>query len=131
MGELRMFVNGQAMSGGSISGALADATLLGAAITAPEYRFYSVRDEFPGLYPDTDDGTSVPGELYALSYETLRDALLPREPPELELTVIRMADGSAALAMRMREDRLGDPGVVDISDRGGWHAHLAGVRGAS
>jgi len=127
--ELRMFVNGQAMSGGSINGALSDAEFLGAASTAPEYRFYSVRDEFPGLYPAAAGGASVPGELYTLSYETLRDRLLPSEPPELELTVIRMADGTPSLSMRMRTDRLDDRGVVDISDRGGWLAHLAAVQG--
>jgi hypothetical protein len=41
-----------------------------------------------------------------------------------------MDDGSPSLSMRMREDRLGDPGVTDISDRGGWLAHLAAVNGA-
>src|SRR5262245_38650777 len=65
---VRMFVNGQAMSGGSIHAPLADAEFLGPVRTAPRYRFWSFRDEFPGLEPVAASGWSVPGELYAVSY---------------------------------------------------------------
>jgi gamma-glutamylcyclotransferase (GGCT)/AIG2-like uncharacterized protein YtfP len=123
MERLTMFVNGQAMSGGSISDALAEATFLGAVSTAPLYRFYSVRDEFPGLYPCEDGGRSVPGELYEVSYRILRERLLPKEPAELELTVIALEDGRGSLSMRMREDAITAPGVKDISDHGGWRAY--------
>lgn len=124
MSTLRMFVNGQALSGGSLNHALAEAEFLGPATTAPIYRFYSVRDEFPGLYPVAEGGYGIPGELYALTYDTLRESLLPNEPPELELTVIKLEDGSGSLSMRMRDDELAGDGVVDISDRGGWRAYL-------
>lgn len=119
-----MFVNGQAMSGGVLNHALAAATFLGPAETAPAYRFFSVRDEFPGLYPVTSGGVAVPGELYEVDYVTLRTSLLPNEPPELELTVIELADGSGSLCMRMREECVALAGVTDISDRGGWRAYL-------
>jgi hypothetical protein len=122
---IRMFVNGQAMSGGSLSGALAGGRFLGATDTAPLYRFFSVRDEFPGLIKVAVGGVAVPGELYEIGYEVLRDGLLPREPVELELGVIQLADGSGSLSMRMRDAALHLPGVVDISDAGGWHAYLA------
>lgn len=125
MTTIRMFVNGQAMSGGSLSNALDDATYLGAATTAARYRFLSVRDEFPGLHPVEADGVSVPGELYELSYATLREKLLPREPAELELGVIEMSDGTGSLSMRMRAEAITAPGVIDISDAGGWHTYLA------
>ena len=69
----------------------------------------------------------MPGELYAVSYQTLREKLLPREPAELELTLIKLADGSGSLCMRMREEALTAPGVRDISDRDGWRAYLASV----
>lgn len=127
METLRMFVNGQAMSGGSLNEALEGAEFLGPAETAPRYRFYSVRDEFPGLHPVPSGGRSVPGELYAVTYEILREHLLPGEPPELELGVVELADGSGTLCMRMRVESLDLPGVVDISDAGGWRAHLAAV----
>lgn len=120
---VRMFVNGQAMGGGSINFALQGATFLGAIRTAPCYRFYSVRDEFPGLYPATA-GERIIGEIYELSYAQLREELLPNEPEELELTVIKLEDGTGTLSMRIREAALGDPGVVDITRYGGWLKYL-------
>jgi hypothetical protein len=132
---VRMFVNGQAMRGGSLSDALDDAVFIGPAQTAPAYRFFSVRDEFPGLWPVPTGGRTVPGEIYELPYAMLRDRLLPREPEELELTVIELADGSGSLSMRMREAALTLRGVVDISDAGGWlgyrSALAARLRGSS
>ncbi|MET3805800.1 hypothetical protein ABIB25_002804 [Nakamurella sp. UYEF19] len=125
MSTIRMFINGQALSGGSLHHALDGGTLLGAALTAPRYRFFSVRDEFPGLHPVTEGGVAVLGELYEVSYELLRESLLPQEPAELELGVIEMGDGTGSLAMRMRAEALGRDDVVDISDAGGWLAHLA------
>lgn len=120
---VRMFVNGQAMTGGSIHAPLAGAEFLGPVRTAPRYRFWSFRDEFPGLEPVTTGGWSVPGELYAVSYAVLRDRLLPLEPPELELTVIELADGSGSLSMRVRPDALA--GAVEIRHPDGWRGHLA------
>ncbi|MGC5012335.1 allophanate hydrolase-related protein [Streptosporangium sp. DT93] len=128
MESLRMFVNGQAMSGGSLNTALSGARFVGPAETAPRYRFYSVREEFPGLYPAASAGLAgyaVPGELYEVSYRILREHLLPNEPEELELGVIELSDGSGSLSMRMRDASLTLPGVVDISEAGGWRAHLA------
>lgn len=121
---VRMFVNGQAMRGGSLSDALDESTFLSEASTAGMYRFYSVRDEFPGLYPVNTGGRSVPGELYEVSYSLLRERLLPREPAELELTVIELEDGSGSLCMKMRVDALDLPDVVDITAAGGWRAYL-------
>lgn len=123
MASVTMFVNGQAMSGGTLHDALHRARFRGAVHTAPGYRFYSVRDEFPGLHPVTTGGVAVPGELYEVDYDLLRDELLPREPEELELGVIELADGSGSLSMRMRRSALDAPGVIDISDRGGWIAY--------
>ncbi|WNK19782.1 hypothetical protein P1P91_13250 [Halomonas piscis] len=124
--KVRMFVNGQALAGGSINFALAGSTFLGQASTAPSYRFYAVRDEFPGLVPAHEGGASIPGELYELSYAQLRESLLPNEPEELELMVIELADGSGSLSMRLREALIDGPDVVDITHRGGWLAYQAG-----
>ena len=126
MDQIRMFVNGQAMSGGSLSDALGGAEFLGPVLTAPRYRFFSVRDEFPGLHPVEHGGEAVPGELYSLPYAMLREKLLPREPAELELGVIELADGSGSLSMRMRAWALEADGVSDISTAGGWLTYLAG-----
>ncbi|WP_253273019.1 gamma-glutamylcyclotransferase [Halomonas sp. PR-M31] len=124
--KLRMFVNGQAMSGGAINFSLKGAAFLGNVKTAAKYRFYSVRDEFPGLFPAAENGSMVPGELYEVSYKQLRERLLPNEPEELELTVIELEDGSGSLSMRLRDTALDLPGVIDISEKGGWLAYRAG-----
>jgi hypothetical protein len=118
-----MFVNGQGMSGGEFNDSFAEAVFLGEVRTAPKYRFYSVRDVFPGLHPAKADGRSVPGELYELPYLMLAERLLPREPGELELTIVELEDGSGALSMRMRDAAVPAPDVIDISDAGGWRAY--------
>lgn len=131
MDTVRMFVNGQAMRGGSLHDALDEARFLGPALTAPRYRFFSVRDEFPGLHSVGEAGFAVPGEIYEMPYAMLRDRLLPREPEELELGVIELSDGRGSLSMRMRGWALDADGVTDISEAGGWLAYLAAIRGTA
>ncbi len=97
---------------------------LGEVQTAPKYRFFSVRDEFPGLLPvGPDHGDSVRGELYDVPLEVLRDAFLPDEPPELELGIVELADGRGTLCMVLRAveaDR-----HRDITAHGGWRPYRA------
>ena len=59
-----LFVNGEGMSGGKVHYSIEGHPFLGAARTAPRYRFFSVRDELPGLWPVAEDGASIDGELY-------------------------------------------------------------------
>jgi gamma-glutamylcyclotransferase (GGCT)/AIG2-like uncharacterized protein YtfP len=124
---VRMFVNGQAMSGGSLHETLRSGRLIEAVRTAPRYQFWSVRDEFPALQPVASDGWDVPGELYEISLAALRTDLLPREPPELELTVIELGDGTDALSMRLRPGLEGGPGLVRITEPGGWRTYVGKV----
>lgn len=121
-----MFLNGTAMSGQKDHAAITGATLLGVVSTAPHYRFFAVRDEFPGLLPVESGGAQIAGELYEMTDELLLDTLLPQEPRELELGSIELADGSTVRAMILRPDRLtaGDK-IVDIADFGGWRAYQA------
>ncbi len=121
MATVRMFVNGQAMRGGSLAPALAEAEFLGEVRTAPRYRFRSFGD-FPGLVPVTEGGAAIAGELYAVDYAHLRERLLPGEPAELELSVIELADGSGTCSMVVRT---GETGGEDITDHGGWRSWLA------
>jgi hypothetical protein len=125
--RVRMFVNGEAMSGRRLNAHLSEAVFRGPRHTAARYLFYSVRDEFPGLHPVPAGGVAVPGELYEVSYAVLRERLLPAEPPELELGIIELDDGTGSLAMRMRADAVAAPGVTDISHRGGWLRYLGQV----
>jgi hypothetical protein len=122
-----LFVNGEGMRGGSVHPSIAGHPFLGEATTAPRYRFYSVGDRFPALWPVDEGGVPVPGELYDVPLTVVRDAFIPSEPPELELSVVELADGSAALAVVLRAGVLGSPDLVDISASGGWRAYRAGA----
>ena len=126
-----MFVNGQAMSGGPLNDALASARFLGPVRTAARYRFFSYRDEFPGLVSVPEAGRSIPGEIYEVSYAQLRDKLLPREPDVLELAVIELEDGRGCLSMVCRRLPEVDDTVREITAAGGWREHLASLAGRS
>jgi gamma-glutamylcyclotransferase (GGCT)/AIG2-like uncharacterized protein YtfP len=121
---IRMFVNGQAMSGGVLNSALDGAMFLGEIKTAKRYRFYSFNDEFPGLYEDDKNGDSILGELYKVSYSQLRDKLLPNEPKELELSVIELEDGTGSLSLIVRDEPLETPNLINITHFKGWLAYL-------
>lgn len=76
-----------------------------------------------------ESGTAqVVGELYDLPLTVLREHLVPAEPPELEIGVVELEDGSAALATVLRDSmmeillRSGD--IRDISYLGDWRAFL-------
>lgn len=120
-----MFLNGDGMRGGRAHHTIEGVPLVGERRTAPCYRFYSIRDEFPGLYPDPEGGP-VLGELYDVPMAPLR-ALLATEPPELELSVIELEDGELSFAMVVR-DAEHDRGIHrDITSYGGWRAYRASL----
>jgi gamma-glutamylcyclotransferase (GGCT)/AIG2-like uncharacterized protein YtfP len=120
-----MFLNGGGMRGGPLHHQLRGATLLRAATSAPKYRYFSVGDRFPAMFAVPEDGCAVVGEVYDLPLEVLRDHLLPAEPPELELDVIELSDGTACLATVLRREFADAPGLTDISEIGDWRAYLA------
>jgi len=112
------------MRGGRVHHSIAEHPFLGEVRTAPRYRFYAVDDRFPALWPVNEGGVSVPGELYDVPLEVVRDRFIPIEPPELELGVIELGDGSAALAVILRADvHEHGQGLVDISEHGGWRRY--------
>src|SRR6202012_1497093 len=84
-----MFLNGDGMRGGRAHYTIEGVPLIGERRTAPIYRVFSVRDEFPALYPVSDEGGPVLGELYDVPMGPL-SALLATEPPELELSIIEL-----------------------------------------
>lgn len=119
-----MFLNGTAMAGQKDHTCHAGSTFLGPAQTAARYRFFSIRDEFPGLFPVPSAGRMIEGELYDIPDSILHQRLLPAEPRELELGTIQLCDGEAVHAMLLRPERL-VPGarVVDISELGGFRSY--------
>jgi hypothetical protein len=125
-----LFVNGGGMRGGNIHHTIEGLPFLGAARTAPRYRFFSVRDEFPGLWRVDEGGVSIEGKLYDVPLHVIRDRFVPAEPPELELGVLELEDGGSALVVLMRKEAVesGD-GLTDISEYGGWRAYRASKDG--
>ena len=119
-----MFLNGTAMSGQKDHGAHAGSTFLGPARTTARYRFFAVRDEFPGLLPVASGGRCIDGELYDIPDDVLHDHLLPSEPAELEFGEIELIDGETVRAMLLVPSRIQDGDkVVDIAELGGFRAY--------
>lgn len=118
----RMFLTGTAMSGGADHHLVGDAPMITATTTAPRYRFVAVGGGYPAL-EDVGDGAAVTGELYELSYEQLREVLLPGEPAGLELGVIELADGSGSFAMVLRRRYDDPPELTDISELASWRRY--------
>ena len=98
---VHMFLNGGAMRGGPLHDMLCGAPLVAETRSAAAYRFYSVADRFPAMDPTDTDGRAVTGEVYDVSLDVLHDSLLPAEPVELELGVIRLENGEACLAIML------------------------------
>lgn len=119
----RMFLNGTAMAGGADHHLVGGAPLVAATRTAPRYRFHAVGGRYPALEDVGAGGAAVEGEVYELSYEQLREVLLPGEPDGLELGVIELADGSGSLAMVLRKPYADAPELTDISELGSWRAY--------
>jgi hypothetical protein len=125
-----LFVNGGGMRGGEVHYSIEGLPFLGEARTAPRYRFFSVRDEFPGLWPVDEGGVSIAGELYDVPLDVIRDRFIPAEPPELELSVVELDDGSSALVVLVRANFYeSGEGLKDISEYGGWRAYRASMSG--
>ena len=122
-----MFLNGGGMRGGPLHPMLQGAQLVRAARTAAKYSFYSINDQYPAMEPG--GGHSVAGEVYDLPLEVLRDHLLPVEPPELELSVVELDDGTASLGMVLRQTFIGAAVLADISEIGDWRAYQAARSG--
>jgi gamma-glutamylcyclotransferase (GGCT)/AIG2-like uncharacterized protein YtfP len=118
-----MFLNGGAMRGEPLHHLLGGAQLVAETTTAPKYRFYSVGDACPALYPVAHGGAAVAGELYDLPLDVLRDRVLPAEPHELELGVIELADGSSSFAMLLRRPYTSHARLTDITEFGDWRAY--------
>ncbi|KAA0021777.1 allophanate hydrolase-related protein [Antrihabitans cavernicola] len=120
-----LFCNGGAMRGGNLHHNVSAHPFVGQVRTAPIYRFFSVRDEFPALLLTESGGAAIEGELYDVPMQDIRTDFLPEEPAELELTVIQLEDGRSVLAVGLR------PGLVDgiadqlteITDQGGWRKY--------
>lgn len=123
-----MFLTGDGMSDGPLHHHISGALLIGERRTAPRYRLYSVRDEFPALRPVSEAGQPILGELYDVPMDRLWD-LLAHEPPELELSMVELdaqvagAQPAAKLSFGMVLRRGERSEYADITHHGGWLAY--------
>ena len=77
-----LFVNGTLMRGLQLNGNLTGARFIGEGRTMPCYRIHTIGDVHPGMYRDDHVGSSVPGELYDVPDDLLKQ-IEEREPPGL------------------------------------------------
>lgn len=125
-----LFLNGEGMRGGVVHHNIEPYPFLGEVRTAARYRFYSVRDEFPGLAPAAGgEGVEIPGELYDVPLSTIGEAFMPAEPDELELGVVELSDGSHALGVRLRPGEAESGRHREISGYDGWRAYRSAGSG--
>ena len=118
------------MRGGPLHHLLDGAPLVASTATAPRYRFYAVGERCPALSPVAHGGARVAGETYEVTLDVLRDRLLPAEPPELELGVIELDDGSSSLAMLLRRPYTSYVGLTDITEHGSWESYQSSKEAA-
>jgi gamma-glutamylcyclotransferase (GGCT)/AIG2-like uncharacterized protein YtfP len=119
-----IFLNGGGMRGGPLHHQLQGAPLVRTARSAPKYRYFSVGDRFPAMREVGPGGCRVTGEVYDVPLEVLLHHLLPAEPPELELGIIELDDGTACLATVLRREYAQTAELADISSFGDWRAYL-------
>ncbi|GAA3586702.1 gamma-glutamylcyclotransferase [Amycolatopsis ultiminotia] len=122
-----MFLNGGAMRGEPLHHLLDGAPLVAETSTAAKYRFYSVGGQCPALVPVAHGGAAITGEVYDVPLDVLRDRVLPAEPPELELGVLELADGSSAFGMLLRRPQTSHVPLRDITEIGDWRTFRAGA----
>ena len=110
------------LRGGNLHHTVSQHLFLGAVTTAPKYRFFSVRGEFPALLLSESGGAAIEGELYDVPMNNIRTDFLPEEPVELELTVVELADGRSVLAVALRPGLVGSIAdqLTDITQEGSW-----------
>lgn len=124
-----MFLNGGGMRGGPVHAHIEGVPLVAEVRTAPLYRFYSIRDEYPALYPaglNHAGGREIAGELYDVPMPRLR-SLLASEPPELELSIVELSGARLSFGMILRDAEHRRGGYRDITGYGGWRAYRAAL----
>jgi hypothetical protein len=118
-----------AVDGGLMRGLKANATMAAAGArfvretrTAPRYRLYSMRDEYPALEPVADGrGGAITVEVWSVTPAGLIQ-IYRREPPWLGLAWITLADGASILGVV--GEVAGVEGQRDITSWGGWRAYI-------
>jgi gamma-glutamylcyclotransferase (GGCT)/AIG2-like uncharacterized protein YtfP len=117
-----LFVNGTLMRGLKLHANLDGAEFLGAFLTAPIYRIYSIDDIHPGMFEVASGGVAVAGELYRVPAEVWA-RIEAGEPPDLFRGPVRLADGREVDGILYPRD-LAESRHRDISSYGDWRSYV-------
>jgi gamma-glutamylcyclotransferase (GGCT)/AIG2-like uncharacterized protein YtfP len=124
MNSLRLAVNGTLMRGLELNPNLlrAGAIFIRETKTAPIYRLWSIRDQYPAMLRVNSGGSAIAIELWSLSAEGLA-AVLSAEPPGLTVGKVRLNDGSEVLGILGESFLCEDQ--IEITSYGGWRQYRA------
>jgi gamma-glutamylcyclotransferase (GGCT)/AIG2-like uncharacterized protein YtfP len=117
-----LFVNGTLMRGLKLNANLNGATFLGAFLTAPKYRIFSINDIHPAMFEVEEGGISVPGELYDLPDEVW-ERVEAGEPPNLYRGPVELEDGRIVPGILFPRDVIEAAGYREITEFGGWREY--------
>jgi len=126
--DIALAVNGTLMRGLALNGNLiaAGARFLREALTAPEYRLWSIGDRHPAMLRVRSGGAGIACEVWSVPAAGLASILMA-EPPGLCIGKIRLSDGDETLGV-LAEPVLCE-GHREITDFGGWRSYIAAVAG--
>jgi gamma-glutamylcyclotransferase (GGCT)/AIG2-like uncharacterized protein YtfP len=116
--------NGTVMRGEPAHHNLKGAQFLEVVRTAPAYRLFSIRDEYPAMTRTGEGGAAIEAELYDVPddvWPRIRD----KEPPGLYRGAVELEDGRQVEGMLGEPGLLSGPGARDITTFGGWRRFLA------
>lgn len=97
-------------------------TFVRSAVTAPQYRLFTIEDRFAALVAVSEGGMAISGEVCELSDDTNK-VLLTTEPAGVEQKMIELADG-ILIASAVSTPSTLPAGAVDISDFGSFSAFI-------
>jgi allophanate hydrolase len=124
---VRLAVVGAHLSGLPLNHQLTErgGKLIGATITAPEYRLYALPETIPpkpGLVRTRPgEGYSIAVEIWELSYETF-GSFVDAVPPPLSIGTLKLHDGQSVKGFLC--ESVGVQQAEDISHFGGWRNYL-------
>lgn len=101
-----------------------NASFVGAATTAPNYRLYAMADSVPPkpALVHSDEGASIALEVYELDLASF-GSFVAEVPPPLAIGTVQLADGSSVKGFVAEPRAL--TGAEDITHLGGWRAYIA------
>ncbi len=127
-----LFVNGTLMRGLALNHNLEGAEFLGAFVTAPRYRLFSIDDVHPGMFALEDQesgGGAVAGEMYRMSDE-IWARVEAGEPPNLYCGPVELSDGRVVNGILYPRE-LAEGHHKDISGYGDWRVYVGAEKPAT